>query len=65
MHLQVGKKLATALLALANAGLNLDTLHLVGHSLGAQLLGVAGKEVRSDQGPRIRRYVGKLLVHAA
>lgn len=34
-------------------GLKLETLHLIGHSLGAHIVGIAGKNVKSGKIPRI------------
>lgn len=41
-----------------NAGLSLGNVHLIGHSLGAQIMGYAGKELRHLG--EVGRITGKL-----
>lgn len=36
------------LVQLARAGLNMTQVHLLGHSLGAHLMGYAGRQARAD-----------------
>lgn len=59
---QVGFSASTSILNMLNNGLNIDTLHLVGHSLGAQMAGIIGREIqRKTKGEKlIRRYNGLL-----
>ncbi|XP_068632848.1 lipase member H-like [Battus philenor] len=47
---KVANQLATALMTLSGAGLNLDKVHVIGHSLGAQISGITGSKVRSEGG---------------
>ncbi|CAG4966731.1 unnamed protein product [Colias eurytheme] len=54
---KVGQQLGDAIIQLASAGLDLMTLHLVGHSLGAHLMGYAGYEVK-DKGQIVARITG-------
>ncbi|XP_038214743.1 vitellogenin-1-like [Zerene cesonia] len=54
---KVGNQLGDAIIQFANAGLDLTTLHLTGHSLGAHLMGYAGYEV-NDKGKVIGRITG-------
>lgn len=42
LHLQLGVRFADVLQTLEARGLDLNRTHLVGHSLGAQLFGIAG-----------------------
>ncbi|XP_045532757.1 phospholipase A1-like [Pieris brassicae] len=53
----VGEKLGAAILKLYNQGFAIDTLHLIGHSLGAHLMGYAGRWIRT-QGVVIPRITG-------
>ncbi|CAH2076043.1 unnamed protein product, partial [Iphiclides podalirius] len=55
---KVGNQLGASLLILADAGLDLDKLHLVGLSLGAQVSGVAGEIASRDGKPKIGRITG-------
>lgn len=41
----IAKVVAGSLLAMRNSGFNLDLLHLVGHSLGGQMVGAIGRNV--------------------
>lgn len=51
----VGAEIARLLNFLrANAGVSLDKIHLIGHSLGAHIAGYAGRRVRN-----INRITGK------
>lgn len=51
---KLGHKLATVILAMINSGLDVDKLHLVGHSLGGQLAGYAGRTVISLSDKKIK-----------
>ncbi|CAF4847140.1 unnamed protein product [Pieris macdunnoughi] len=53
----VGQKLGAAILKLYNDGLAMDTLHLIGHSLGAHLMGYTGRWTR-EHGVVIPRITG-------
>ncbi|KAJ0175526.1 hypothetical protein K1T71_008685 [Dendrolimus kikuchii] len=54
---KIGKKLGVALVSLAEAGVNMTNIHLVGHSLGAHIMAFAGKEAR-EQGHVVSRITG-------
>ncbi|CAK1549405.1 unnamed protein product [Leptosia nina] len=54
---RVGQELGAAILKLHNAGLQLNTIHLLGHSLGAHLMGYTGRWIR-EQGHVIPRITG-------
>ncbi|CAH4037713.1 unnamed protein product [Pieris brassicae] len=54
---RVGQELGAAILKLYKAGLAMDTLHLIGHSLGAHLMGYTGRWIR-EQGEVIPRITG-------
>lgn len=56
---QLGHKLGSVILAMINSGLDVDKLHLVGHSLGGQLAGFAGRTVisLSDKKIKLKRYI--------
>lgn len=54
---RIGKHLGTSLVKLANSGLNMTHLHLVGHSLGAHIMGYAGRRAR-ESGYVIQRITG-------
>ncbi|XP_075974634.1 lipase member I-like [Anticarsia gemmatalis] len=54
---RVGKELGEALMDLSAAGVNMTDIHLVGHSLGAHIMGIAGKRVR-DHGRVVARITG-------
>lgn len=43
---QVGTELGDSLVKLANAGLKMNRVHLLGHSLGAHIMAYAGKRSR-------------------
>ncbi|XP_062547945.1 endothelial lipase isoform X1 [Armigeres subalbatus] len=71
-----GYKLGSIILAMINSGLDVDKLHLVGHSLGGQLAGFAGRTVisLSDKKIKLKRisaldpafppfYPGVLVAH--
>lgn len=47
---QLGPKIAQVVSAWFDAGLSLERFHLVGHSLGGQLVGFVGRHVRSQSG---------------
>ncbi|XP_055546007.1 pancreatic triacylglycerol lipase isoform X2 [Wyeomyia smithii] len=51
---KLGHKLGSVILAMVDAGLDVDKLHLVGHSLGAQLAGYAGRTVLSKSDKKIK-----------
>ncbi|GBP42532.1 Lipase member H-A [Eumeta japonica] len=44
---ELGLKFANALLKMSSAGLRLENTHLVGHSLGAHIFGIAGNNLTS------------------
>lgn len=46
LSVQVGKEMGEALIRLQQAGINMENVHLVGHSLGAHIMGFAGKRTR-------------------
>lgn len=54
---KVGKELGHALMDLTKAGVRMEDIHLVGHSLGAHLLGYAGKRAR-ERGYVVARITG-------
>ncbi|CAH0581124.1 unnamed protein product [Chrysodeixis includens] len=54
---KIGRKLGEALMALTKAGVSMDDIHLVGHSLGAQIMAYAGKRTR-ENGQIIARITG-------
>ncbi|XP_021702753.1 endothelial lipase isoform X3 [Aedes aegypti] len=73
---KLGHKLGSVILAMINSGLDVDKLHLVGHSLGGQLAGFAGRTVisLSDKKIKLKRisaldpafppfYPGVLVAH--
>ncbi|XP_049868065.1 phospholipase A1-like [Pectinophora gossypiella] len=45
---KVGDEMGRALVQLARAGLNMTHVHLLGHSLGAHLMGYAGRKAREN-----------------
>ncbi|CAH0726256.1 unnamed protein product, partial [Brenthis ino] len=54
---QVGRKLGEAIIKLQDAGFYLPSLHLIGYSLGAHIMGYAGRYVKS-KGYLISRITG-------
>ena len=58
---QLGQKLGQAIVKLSKAGFPLPSLHLLGYSLGAHLMGYAGTEVKNN-GLLISRYKCYLIV---
>lgn len=56
--IQVGHYLKLFLLFLEDCNVDLKTVHLVGHSLGAQISGIAG----GDLNGRIGRITGKCIL---
>lgn len=52
-QLQLGKALGAIILEIINAGLEVNKLHLVGHSLGGQMVGRIGGEVKSKSDGKI------------
>ncbi|XP_059046422.1 lipase member H-B-like [Achroia grisella] len=54
---KVGQYFAETLLNLSDAGLNLDNIHLIGHSLGAHLFGIAGNTL-SKEGTQVPWITG-------
>lgn len=57
MMLQVGEAVGVAIANLFKAGMSLVDLLLVGLSLGAHLMGAAGRKVFSVTGLKVGRYV--------
>ncbi|XP_037903885.1 lipase member I-like [Hermetia illucens] len=58
---KVGFSASTSILNMLNNGLNIDTLHLVGHSLGAQMAGIIGREIqRKTKGEKLIRRITAL-----
>ncbi|XP_072938843.1 lipase member H-A-like [Epargyreus clarus] len=51
---QIGVRLADVLVSLSASGLNLNKTHLVGHSLGAQIFGIAGNNLQQKGMPLAR-----------
>ncbi|CAD7079409.1 unnamed protein product [Hermetia illucens] len=47
---QLGTIVANALILMTDAGLKLENVHIVGHSLGGQMAGVIGREVKNRSG---------------
>lgn len=45
---QIGVELGDSLVKLAKGGLNLNDVQLIGHSLGAHIMGYAGKRAREN-----------------
>lgn len=45
----------------AHAGLSVDKVHIIGHSLGAHVAGYAGAAFTSEGLPKIARITGKFL----
>ena len=57
---QVGRDVADFVIWLHNNfGLAYSNVHIIGHSLGGQAAGAAGREI---QNPRIGRISGKVLI---
>ncbi|CAG5058859.1 unnamed protein product [Parnassius apollo] len=54
---RIGEELGNSLLILVNAGLDLNSIHLMGHSLGAQLMGYTGRFMR-QRGKAVSRITG-------
>ncbi|XP_059049577.1 phospholipase A1 VesT1.02-like [Achroia grisella] len=54
---KIGDNMGDALVNLANAGFNMTQVHLLGHSLGAHIMGFAGKRAR-EQGYVVSRITG-------
>ncbi|KPI96849.1 Lipase member H-B [Papilio xuthus] len=54
---KIGYGLGKALLTLSDAGINLNSIHLMGHSLGAHLMGYAGTWLR-ERGRVVSRITG-------
>lgn len=52
--LKLGQKLGKVILNMVNYGLDVEKLHIVGHSLGAQLAGYAGRTVISQSDKKIK-----------
>nr|XP_012546361.1 vitellogenin-2 isoform X1 [Bombyx mori] len=55
--IQIGKQMGDALVRLSGAGINMTSIHLVGHSLGAHMMGYAGKQAR-EKGYTVARITG-------
>ena len=56
----VGSQLAAFILTMQTLGLNLANVHLIGHSLGAQVTGYAGRLL---QNPKVGRITGTSIYH--
>ncbi|XP_045534563.1 lipase member H-B-like [Papilio machaon] len=54
---KIGYGLGKALLTLSDAGIDLNSIHLMGHSLGAHLMGYAGSWLR-ERGKVVSRITG-------
>ncbi|CAH4037714.1 vitellogenin-3-like [Pieris brassicae] len=54
---KIGCLLGDALMELSEHGLDLDKVHLIGHSLGAHLMGHAGKRTQ-QKGTQLKRITG-------
>ncbi|XP_052754742.1 phospholipase A1 VesT1.02-like isoform X2 [Galleria mellonella] len=55
--MKLGDSLGDALVNMAHAGFNMTQVHLLGHSLGAHVMGFAGKRAR-EQGYVVSRITG-------
>lgn len=55
--IKLGKFIGEKIIELANTGFDISKLHLVGHSLGGQLVGYIGRTVieKSDKKLKIKR----------
>lgn len=58
MTRHVGRHAATLVLLLTQAGMDLSSIHLIGHSLGAHVVGFIGKEVQSMGLGKVSRITG-------
>lgn len=56
---QLGPVIAKVLIGLFDNGLDINTFHLIGHSLGGQVSGIIGREIykRSGKTKKLKRYV--------
>lgn len=56
---QLGPVIAKILIGMFDNGLDINTFHLVGHSLGGQVSGIIGREIykRSGKTKKLRRLV--------
>lgn len=54
---KIGKELGDFLIGLAETGTNITDIHLVGHSLGAHIMGFAGRQAR-EKGHVLSRITG-------
>ncbi|VVC89987.1 unnamed protein product [Leptidea sinapis] len=48
MWRQIGAQLGSAIITMSNNGLDIQNLQLIAHSLGAHLMGYAGKQVKKE-----------------
>lgn len=53
----IGGRLGTLLSQLKKTNLNMDTLDLIGHSLGAHILGFAGKTYFKNTGSKLYNII--------
>lgn len=58
LFFKLGNVLATHLLSAFRKGLDIEQLHVIGHSLGAQLAGVMGRKIfsKSNQSQKLKRF---------
>ncbi|CAK1601303.1 unnamed protein product [Parnassius mnemosyne] len=54
---RIGEELGNSLLTLIDAGLDINSIHLIAHSLGAQLMGYTGRWMR-QRGKAVSRITG-------
>lgn len=58
----VAKEIKKLLLSLIqDLNVDLSSIHLIGHSMGAQISGSVGQSLRKQTGQKISRISGKLL----
>lgn len=58
----LGEKIANMVDFLVGLGVSLRDIHLIGHSLGAHVAGIAGQKVTSGKLPRITGLFHKLYL---
>ncbi|CAG9785427.1 unnamed protein product [Diatraea saccharalis] len=54
---KIGQELGETLITMARSGMNMSQIHLLGHSLGAHIMGYAGKRAR-ENGHVVSRITG-------